>query len=294
MNQSATVVEIDSSFVSTLLEWADTQHRDLPWRQTRDPWAILVSEVMSQQTQIERVVPKWKEFLARFPTPDALASVPLGEVIALWVGLGYNRRARLLHACAVQLVDHHDGALPDQLDGLLALPGIGPYTARAVLAFAYEHDVGVVDTNVGRVLARLGGSSLSDAQAQALADDLVPEGQGWQWNQTILDFGASVCTKRNPTCSGCPLRSNCRWQASGGPDPATGSAGVSVPQSSFEGSDRQGRGRLIRALAHGPVSRDDVAETLGWIDDPHRVERVLTGLINDGMVEFTGAEVHLP
>ena len=294
MNQSATVVEIDSSFVSTLLEWADTQHRDLPWRQTRHPWAILVSEVMSQQTQIERVVPKWKEFLARFPTPDALASVPLGEVIALWVGLGYNRRARLLHACAVQLVDHHDGALPDQLDGLLALPGIGPYTARAVLAFAFEHDVGVVDTNVGRVLARLGGSSLSDAQAQALADDLVPEGQGWQWNQTILDFGASVCTKRNPTCSGCPLRSNCRWQASGGPDPATGSAGVSVPQSSFEGSDRQGRGRLIRALAHGPVSRDDVAETLGWIDDPDRVERVLTGLINDGMVEFTGAEVHLP
>ena len=294
MNQSAAVVEIDSSFVSTLLEWADTQHRDLPWRQTRDPWAILVSEVMSQQTQIERVVPKWKEFLARFPTPDALASVPLGEVIALWVGLGYNRRARLLHACAVQLVDHHDGALPDQLDGLLALPGIGPYTARAVLAFAFEHDVGVVDTNVGRVLARLGGSSLSDAQAQALADDLVPEGQGWQWNQTILDFGASVCTKRNPTCSGCPLRSNCRWQASGGPDPATGSAGVSVPQSSFEGSDRQGRGRLIRALAHGPVSRDDVAETLGWIDDPDRVERVLTGLINDGMVKFTGAEVRLP
>ena len=294
MNQSAAVVEIDSSFVSTLLEWADTQHRDLPWRQTRDPWAILVSEVMSQQTQIERVVPKWKEFLARFPTPDALASVPLGEVIALWVGLGYNRRARLLHACAVQLVDHHDGALPGRLEDLLALPGIGPYTARAVLAFAYEHDVGVVDTNVGRVLARLGGSSLSDAQAQALADDLVPEGQGWQWNQTILDFGASVCTKRNPTCSGCPLRSNCRWQASGGPDPATGSAGVSVPQSSFEGSDRQGRGRLIRALAHGPVSRDDVAETLGWIDDPDRVERVLTGLINDGMVEFTGAEVHLP
>ena len=294
MNQSATVVEIDSSFVSTLLEWADTQHRDLPWRQTRDPWAILVSEVMSQQTQIERVVPKWKEFLARFPTPDSLASVPLGEVIALWVGLGYNRRARLLHACAVQLVDHHDGALPDQLDGLLALPGIGPYTARAVLAFAFEHDVGVVDTNVGRVLARLGGSSLSYAQAQALADDLVPEGQGWQWNQTILDFGASVCTKRNPTCSGCPLRSNCRWRGSQGPDPAIGSAGVSAPQSSFEGSDRQGRGRLIRALASGPIRREDIAQTMGWIDDADRVERVLTGLVNDGMVEFTGAEVRLP
>ena len=294
MNRPATVVEIDSSFVSTLLEWADPQQRDLPWRQTRDPWAILVSEVMSQQTQIERVVPKWKEFLARFPTPSDLAAVPLGEVIALWVGLGYNRRARLLHACAVQLVDHHDGALPGRLEDLLALPGIGPYTARAVLAFAFEHDVGVVDTNVGRVLARLGGSSLSAAQAQTLADDLVPEGQGWLWNQTILDFGASVCTKRNPTCSSCPLLRSCRWRGSEGPDPATGSAGVSAPQSSFEGSDRQGRGRLIRALAQGPVARDDIGQTMGWPDDPDRVERVLSGLIDEGMVEFAGAGVRLP
>lgn len=293
MNQSATSIAINPAFVPALLAWSDLSERDLPWRQTRDPWAVLVSEVMSQQTQIERVVPKWQQFMARFPTPADLAVAPLGEVIALWVGLGYNRRARLLHSCAQRLVDDHDGALPEDLGELLGLPGIGPYTARAVLAFAFEKDVGVVDTNVGRVLARVGGQALTTGCAQDVANSLVPDGQGWKWNQSILDFGASVCLKRNPGCSQCPVRELCRWRGTGR-DPATGSAGVSVAQSTFEGSDRQGRGRLIRALAGGAVPRSDVAEIMGWPDEAERVERVLAGLIKEGMVEAAELFVRLP
>ena len=293
MKQQFSVSEIDSLFVSGLLGWSDPHQRDLPWRQTRDPWAVLVSEVMSQQTQIERVVPKWREFIKRYPTPRHLAAAPLGDVIAFWVGLGYNRRAKYLHVCAQVVVDQHEGALPSDLDGLLSLPGIGPYTARAVLAFAFEHDVGVVDTNVGRVLARVGGSSLSSEQAQSLADALVPEGRGWQWNQSLLDFGASVCTKRNPSCSECPMRESCSWRGSG-PDPAIGSAGVSVPQSTFAGSDRQGRGRFLLKLANGPIAQNEVADAMGWPDDSVRAERVLASLVNDGMAQSDGDFVHLP
>ena len=135
--------------------------RDLPWRRVRDPWAILVAEVMLQQTQAPRVVPKWEAFLESFPTPPACADAPLGDVLRLWHGLGYPRRARNLHLAAQEIVDRHGGVVPDALDELLALPGVGAYTARAVLAFAYEQDVAVADTNIGRVLARTGGARLT-------------------------------------------------------------------------------------------------------------------------------------
>src|SRR5262249_802442 len=150
-----------------LLDWSAESRRDLPWRRTRDPWAILVSELMLQQTQVARVVPRYEEFLDRFPTAAACASADVGDVITMWAGLGYNRRAVNLHRCAGAVVSSHGGSLPDSLDALTALPGIGPYTARAVLAFAFERDVAVVDTNVGRVLARWDGRSLTAKEVQA-------------------------------------------------------------------------------------------------------------------------------
>jgi A/G-specific adenine glycosylase len=159
-----------------LLGWWEATWRDLPWRRTRDPWAVLVSEVMLQQTQVDRVVPRWHRFLARFPSAAACADAGVGPVVEEWAGLGYNRRAVSLHRCAVAVTAQHGGELPADLAGLLALPGIGPYTARAVLAFAFEADVAVVDTNVGRILARTSGRTLSAVEAQALADDLVPLG----------------------------------------------------------------------------------------------------------------------
>ena len=193
-----------------LLWWAGMR-RDLPWRHTRDPWAVLVSEVMLQQTQVDRVVPRWHRFLDRFPDVGAGASAGVGAVVQEWAGLGYNRRAVSLHGCATAVVERHDGVFPDDLEGLLGLPGVGPYTARAVLAFAFERDVAVVDTNVGRILARTVGRPLTAAEAQAAADRLVPSGEGWSWNQAVLDLGAMVCTKRDPACSRCPLAEGCTW-----------------------------------------------------------------------------------
>lgn len=261
--------------------------RDLPWRRTRDPWAVLVSETMLQQTQVARVVPKYEAFLARFPTPAACAAAPVGEVIAHWAGLGYNRRAVLLHRSACAVVEQHGGAFPDSLDALLALPGVGPYTARAVLAFAFERDVAVLDTNVARVLARQAGRRLGAREAQAHADALVPEGRGWWWNQAMLDLGATVCAKRAPRCAACPVRGSCAHRGEG-VDPAVGSAGVSAPQSRFAGSDRQGRGRLVDALRAGAVHDASLAAVMGWPDDPARAARVASGVVADGLAVREG------
>jgi A/G-specific adenine glycosylase len=267
--------------------------RDLPWRRTRDPWAVLVAELMLQQTQVRRVEPKWFAFLDRFPTVTACADAPVGRVIESWAGLGYNRRAVQLHTCATQIRDLHGGRVPDQLDGLLELAGIGPYTARAVLAFAFERDVAVVDTNVGRVLARVSGRRLAARDAQGLADRLVPPGQGWGWNQAMLAHGALSCTKRAPRCASCAARPVCGW-AGIGDDPAIGSAGVGGRQSRFAGSDREGRGRLVAALRAGAVHRDDLAATMGWTDDTPRAGRVAAGLVRDGLAVRVDDRFALP
>lgn len=241
-----------------VLAWAASNLRDLPWRAVRDPWHVLVAEVMLQQTQADRVVPKWRAFLADHPTPTSCADAPLGEVLRLWQGLGYPRRARNLHSAAVVVRDVHDGEVPDRLDDLLALPGVGPYTARAVLAFAFEHDVAVVDTNIARVLARVLGRRLTARQVQAAADALVPDGEGWWWNQALMDVGATRC-RPEPRCEGCPIAANCQWSLSGRPepDPADGSAGVSTKQAPFEGSLRQARGRVLKALGEGERRASD-------------------------------------
>ena len=279
-----------------LLDWAGTAGRDLPWRRTRDPWSVLVSELMLQQTQVARVVPKYHAFLARFPTPGACAAAPVGDVVRAWAGLGYNRRAVNLHRTAVAVVDHHDGRLPDDLDALLALPGIGPYTARAVLAFAFERDCGVVDTNAARVLARTAGRPLTAREVQARADGAVPPARSWAWNQAMLDLGATVCVARAPRCDACPVAAWCAWSLGGrpDPDPAEGSAGVSGRQAAFAGSDRQGRGHLVDALRRGPIALDGVPAAAGWPDDPARAHRVAATLVADGLAVELDGKLALP
>lgn len=274
-----------------LLAWGDATRRALPWRDTRDPWAVLVSELMLQQTQVARVESRFAPFLARFPDPPTGAAAPVGEVVTAWAGLGYNRRAVNLHRAATVVTAEHGGRLPDHLDALLALPGVGPYTARAVLAFAFERDVAVVDTNVARVSARRAGRRLTGREVQAMADAAVPDGQGWAWNQAMLDLGATICTARAPSCASCPVSSGCAWSALGRPepDPAVGSAGVSGGQSRFEGSDRQGRGRLVdRLRVDKRVAADAVAAATGWPDDPARAARVAESLRADGLVVCHG------
>jgi A/G-specific adenine glycosylase len=245
---------------------------------------------MLQQTQVPRVQVRWARFLDRFPTVVACAAAPLADVVRAWEGLGYNRRAVNLHRCAALVVERHAGRLPDTLEELLALPGIGPYTARAVLVFAHDDDIGLVDTNAGRFVARaLAGRALTPREAQQVADAGVPPGDAWRWGSAVFDLGAAICTKRNPRCDGCPLVSaGCRWAAAGfpAPDPVQGSAGISTPQSRFEGSDRQGRGRLVDALRRAPVAPADLATAAGWPDDPDRADRVARTLVADGLASI--------
>jgi len=281
---------------SALLAWGDQHRRDLPWRSTRDPWAILVSEIMLQQTQVDRVVPKYEAFLERFPTANDCAAAPPADVIALWQGLGYNRRALNLHRCAVAVSADHGGRIPGDLDALLALPGIGPYTARAVLTFAFEVDVGVVDTNVGRILARVVGARLAPSEAQRLADELVPPGDSWRWNQAMFDLGAGICGRKTATCVECPVAADCAWRGQG-PDPAIASAGVSGRQSKFEGSDRQGRGRLIAHLTTTgatAVDVDHVADLVGWPGETERAAKIVEQLKSEGLIEVVADRLRLP
>jgi A/G-specific adenine glycosylase len=275
-----------TTFRRAVLGWGDGHFRDLPWRVTRDPWAVLVSEVMLQQTQADRVVDPYRRFLDRFPTPAACASAGVGAVLRAWAGLGYNRRAVFLHRAAIVVVDEHGGSLPADLAALQRLPGVGPYTARAVLSFAFEVDTGVLDTNVARLLARaVVGRSLSARDAQSLADALVPAGQGWAFNQALFDLGAAHCTSRAPRCADCPLRRSCRWAVAGWPepDPARSTAGTSRPQRPFAGSDRQGRGRVVAALRVGPLTPEEARRATGWPDEADRADRVCAALVVEGV-----------
>ena len=276
-----------------MLAWGRQHLRNLPWRATRDPWAVLVSEVMLQQTQVDRVVDRYGVMLARFPTPAHCAAAALGDVLTLWQGLGYPRRAQRLHATAGEVVARHGGQLPSSLDELLALPGVGPYTARAVRAFAFELPAAVVDTNIARVLARVSGRRLTARQAQELADSLVPEGEVWGWNQSLMEVGALVCRPR-PACAACPLAGVCQWRAAGHapPDPAVGTAGVSTPQARFEGSVRQARGRLLAAVLAGPVALADASRVMER--DPHVARQVVDRLVAEGLVVRSGDLLSAP
>ena len=272
-----------------VLQWGMPRLRDLPWRHTRDPWAILVSEVMLQQTQALRVIPKYQQFLAAFPTPAACAAVPLGDVLRLWQGLGYPRRARNLHASARSIVEL--GEFPSTFEGLLALPGVGQYTARAVRAFAFELDSAVVETNIARVLARFAGRRLSAGEAQRDADAALPTGRSWEWNQCLMDLGAALCRPASPSCDSCPLAGGCAWRGEG-VDPAVGSAGVSSRQARFDGSDRQARGKLLKALGNGPVQPDRCAVVMDC--DPARAMRLVDELEREGLLVKSRRTLRLP
>ena len=275
---------------ASIFSWITPRLRQLPWRDTRDPWHVLVSEVMLQQTGVSRAMPKWQVFIDAFATPADCAGAPLGDVLRLWQGLGYPRRARNLQAAARVIVEQHDGLTPSTLDELLALPGIGPYTARAVLAFAFEEDAAVVDTNIARVLARFHGRTLKARDAQQLADDWVPQGEAWLWNQALMDLGATIC-RPQPTCDECPLSEKCSWRGTG-TDPSVGSAGVSVAQARFEGSDRQARGRLIKQLGECAVPIHAVAEIMDR--SAEIAMRLVNDLISDGLIIRQNGELLLP
>jgi A/G-specific adenine glycosylase len=272
-----------------VLQWGLPRLRDLPWRRTRDPWAILVSEVMLQQTQVLRVIPKWQEFMAAYPTPAACAAAPLGDVLRHWHGLGYPRRARNLHASAAQIATQSE--FPATLETMLRLPGVGQYTARAVLAFAFEANAAVVETNIARVLARVAGHRLTSKQAQAAADAALPTGESWAWNQCLMDLGAALCRPRSPQCDVCPLKTSCAWRGRGD-DPAVGSAGVSTGQARFDGSDRQARGRLMKALVAGPIQVEAAAAVMGC--DVDRATRLARDMEREGLVIATGLALRLP
>jgi A/G-specific adenine glycosylase len=202
-------------FQRRLLAWYTRHGRDLPWRRTRVPYRVLVSEIMLQQTQVDRVIPKYRQFLRAYPSLRALAKAPVEAVRQLWYPLGYNARPRRLHAIACETVARYGGRLPDDAGQLRALPGIGRYTAGAVLSFAFGRDVAVLDTNVRRVLTRvfLGPRRTArlrgDRTLWELAARLIPAGRGYDFNQALMDFGATWCTPRRPRCPACPMRAFC-------------------------------------------------------------------------------------
>ena len=259
--------------------------RELPWRGHGDPWAILVSEVMLQQTSVARVREPWRRFLDAFPTPADCARAPLDEVLVAWRGLGYPRRASYLRLAAIAIVERHEGQVPATLPELRALAGVGAYTAAAVASFAFAAPVTVLDTNVGRVLARaLANRTLGAGEARDLAERVRGRSASAAFNQSLLDLGAQFCRAR-PRCAACPLARACRWRREGGPDPAPTSAGVSRAQAPYAGSNRELRGRILAVLEARPRRADFEAHFAEV--DPARLATALEGLASDGLVDAT-------
>lgn len=267
-----------------LLAWHEEHTRPLPWRETRDPYAILVSEIMLQQTGVERVLPKYRAWLERWPTWEALAQAPLGEVLRVWEPLGYNRRALWLHRIAQQVVRQWGGNLPQDPQLLTSLPGVGPCTCNALLCFAFSQDVPVLDTNVRRVLARavLGREWAPSTAVFPIAQAFVPPGQGKVWNLALMDLGATVCLARRPLCLSCPLMDLCAWRVAGMP-----STPRLVGQPPFKGSPRYYRGRILstlRRLAPGEaLPLETLCAQVGL--DTHRGHTLAEALRQEGLLQ---------
>jgi A/G-specific adenine glycosylase len=270
-----------------ILDWYAAHQRDLPWRRPdATPWAVLVSEIMLQQTPVARVLPVYTAWLARWPTPASLAASPAGDAVRAWGRLGYPRRAIRLHATAQALVDRHGGEVPSSADALRELPGIGSYTAAAVASFAFGQRHAVLDTNVRRVLARLvSGRELPppspSVAERRLAESLLPErpAVAARWSVAVMELGALICTAARPQCVSCPVAARCAWHRAG--HPADGGPRRSQK---YEGTDRQCRGRLLAVLRDcpGPVPGSQLEAA--WADQLQR-HRALDGLVADGLVD---------
>lgn len=289
-----------------ILQWFDRNIRDLPWRRSRDPYQVLVSEVMLQQTQVDRVIPYYHRFLEHFPTVFDLAAAPTADVIRFWAGLGYNRRAVNLQRTARVVVNEHHGIFPNDVAKLKALPGIGDYTAGAIACFAFEQDVSFLDTNMRRVIERIffgAEPDTSSARTAAIRDraaELALFGDGWRWNQALIEFGALQCTSRKPLCVVCPVQSQCiAFPAVQTLIKTTAKkrAGGSVEEP-FAGSNRFYRGKVIDALRQhandsegvpleelGASVRDDFSyDLMPWLDT------LVRGLQKDGLAHIAEEE----
>lgn len=276
---------------SEVIGWFAKHGRDLPWR--RDgftPWGALVSEFMLQQTPVARVIPRLDEWLERWPTPAALASSSPADAVRAWQNLGYPRRALWLHSCAVTIVEEHNGEVPSHVDALLRLPGVGPYTARAVAVFAFRAHEPVVDTNIRRVIARAVHAE-SDQGPPSTTRDLndmaallpSPE-ESPEFNAGMMELGALVCTARNPACDACPLRESCAWRAAGYP---TSDSPRRRAQAKYEGSDRQARGAVLKVLRERPDPVPRTSLRAVWSDDA-QLDRAILTLLDDGLVVAHG------
>lgn len=275
--------------VTNLLAWYETSRRDLPWREPGvSAWQILVSEFMLQQTPVARVLPIWSDWVRRWPTPSATAAASAADVLRAWGKLGYPRRAKRLHECATVIARDHDDVVPDGVDTLLTLPGVGSYTARAVACFAYRRRVPVVDTNVRRVVARV-VHGLADAGAPSVTRDhadvsaLLPDdATAPQFSVALMELGATVCTARTPRCGLCPL-GQCAWRRAGYP----AAQGPPRRVQTYAGTDRQVRGRLLDVLRakDSPASRAEL--DVAWLTDTAQRDRALYSLLADGLVTQT-------
>lgn len=281
----------------TVLTWYSDHARDLPWRRPETtPWGVMVSEFMLQQTPVARVLPVWEQWLETWPTPADLAAVPSGEAVRAWGRLGYPRRALRLHAAATRIVEAHDGEVPADHDDLLALPGVGEYTAAAIASFAFGARHVVLDTNVRRVFARAVSGveqpapSLTRAERDLAAGLLPDESIAATWAVAVMELGALVCTAKTPACAACPLLEQCAWVADGRP----AYDGPPRRGQSWAGTDRMVRGRVMALLreADGSVSRERVADV--W-HDGSQLERCLASLLADGLLATDGPDrVRLP
>src|SRR5436305_3506519 len=304
---------------SSLLRWYAAEQRDLPWRSTDDAYAILVSEIMLQQTQVERVLPKYQQFLSAFPTLADLAAASTAEVISVWVPLGYNRRAVSLQSIARQVMVEYEGRIPESIDELLKLKGVGRYTAGAIACFAYRKQVATVDTNIRRVLYRIliglepTEVKINDAAMLALAEQVLPEGEAYNWNQALMDMGATICTSSNPQCTHCPLQETCRAYAEMS-QYSLFPSGIVLKQlrkvaekkpkyrsQPFTSTNRYFRGRIVDTLrslppqqrmqlhALGPqIKQDFCADDLPWLT------QIINGLVKDGLADYTEEGIRLP
>lgn len=290
-----------AAIASALIAWYRENARDLPWRRAEyltryGAWGVLVSEFMLQQTPVGRVIPHLEAWLARWPDPLALAEATPAEVLQQWANLGYPRRALWLHRAAIAIRDEHSGATPREVPALLALPGIGDYTARAVAVFAFGDRHPVVDTNTRRVIARaVHGRAQPDPPSRRDLDDmlaLLPEGESNAAvvNAATMELGATVCTARSADCTRCPLAGLCAWRAAGFPD----GEDRRRRQAKYEGSDRQARGGVLRALRHAEGHRLPAATVLADWPDPIQRDRAIDSLIADGLLEAADGELLLP